>query len=89
MTREKLADKADITSQFLYDIEMGRKGFSADTLYRIANALSVNSDYILSGPKETLTDKDIDELIRYFTPAQRVLIKQLLETTYKLCASQK
>ena len=37
-TREKLAELAEISPKFLYEIEVGAKGFSADTLSRIASA---------------------------------------------------
>lgn len=48
-TREDLAEKAEISSKFLYEIEMGRKGLSADTLLKIARTLSCSCDYILTG----------------------------------------
>ena len=37
------------TAKFLYEIETGKKGFSADTLSRISVALSVSCDYIMFG----------------------------------------
>ena len=48
-TRENLAEKAGISSKFLYEIEIGAKGFSADTLCKLAEALEVDTDYILLG----------------------------------------
>ena len=39
----------DISAKFLYEIEMGKKGFSADILCRISRALSVSCDYIMLG----------------------------------------
>lgn len=49
LTREKMADMADISDKFLYDIEVGNKGMSAKTLYNIAVALNVTTDWILKG----------------------------------------
>ena len=46
MTREQLAANADITTKFLYEVENGKKGLSATTLLKIANALSCSCDYI-------------------------------------------
>ena len=46
-TREALAEMVGITPKFLYDIETGKKGFSANTLYKIAKALGVSCDYII------------------------------------------
>lgn len=48
-TREALAEKVDISSKFLYEIETGKKGFSADVLCRLSRALSVSCDYIMMG----------------------------------------
>lgn len=54
LTREKLAEQAGISSKFLYEIEVGTKGFSGKTLGGLANALDVSCDYILLG-----IDKDV------------------------------
>ena len=89
MTREKLADKADISTQSLYNIETGRKGFSGDTLYRLADALSVDGNYILYGSTSMTTAQDINELLHRFTPSQQLIIKQLLEDIHKLCTTIK
>ena len=51
MTRDQLAARAEITSKFLYELESGKKGLSANTLLKLANALSCSCDYILSGVK--------------------------------------
>lgn len=48
-TREKLADIAGISDKFLYDIEVGNKGMSAITLYKIKSALKVSADFLLEG----------------------------------------
>ena len=49
MTREGLAEKSGISSKFLYEVELGKKGLSADTLLKIARNLSCSCDYILTG----------------------------------------
>ena len=51
MTRVELGEKCNVTEKFIYEIEAGRKGFSAATLYDISNVLGVCSDYILTGEK--------------------------------------
>ena len=40
---------ANIGSKFLYEIESGKKGMSAYTLYNLSKALNVSCDYILTG----------------------------------------
>ena len=51
-TRDVLANKVGISSKFLYEIEKGRKNFSADILRRLAQELDVSCDYIMLGGKE-------------------------------------
>jgi len=48
-TRKYLAEQAGISSKFLYEIENGKKGFSAHVLYNLCNVLKVDCDYILTG----------------------------------------
>lgn len=49
LTRDKLAHMASISNKFLYDIEMGKKGMSAETLWKIAKALEVSTDWLSEG----------------------------------------
>ena len=48
-SRDVLADRVGISSKFLYEIETGRKNFSAETLRRLARELDVSCDYIMLG----------------------------------------
>lgn len=48
-SREKLAEMADITPRFCYDLELGLKNMSVNTLCKISDSLHVSVDYILFG----------------------------------------
>ena len=48
-SRERLAELADISVQFLADIEKGRKNMTITTLKKLCSALRVTTDYIISG----------------------------------------
>ena len=52
LSRESLAEKSAITPRYVYDIELGLKGGSIDTLCRIADALHLPIDYLLFGENE-------------------------------------
>lgn len=82
-TREKFAEIADISPKFLYEIETGQKGFSADTLYRISKGLCVNCEYILTGKTDPVNE-DIINTVNLFNAAQSKLICELLKTLYEL-----
>ncbi|MBR5485880.1 MAG: helix-turn-helix domain-containing protein [Oscillospiraceae bacterium] len=53
LTREQLAEKAEISDQFLYELETGKKGSSAKVLFSLATAFGVSADYLLTGKSET------------------------------------
>lgn len=52
LSRERLAEQAEISTQFLADIETGRKGMTVQTLRRLATALHCSSDDLVFGPSE-------------------------------------
>lgn len=51
-TRERLSELADISVQFLADIEKGRKSMTINTLRKISAALLVSTDYIVNGTSD-------------------------------------
>ena len=48
-TREQIAEMAEISPQFLFDIETGKKGMTSQTIINIAMALHVTTDFLLLG----------------------------------------
>jgi len=77
LTQEKLAEKCDISSSFLYHIEAGTRVLSVETLYKIANALNVSFDYLLL---DTTMDSDnflvsISEVIKDKQPNYNTFCK--------------
>lgn len=87
-TREELAEMADISEKFLYEIEVGRKGFSADTLCRLAKALSVSCDYIMygiEGEKERQSIENIACVLEILEPEQISKIEEILKILYDMC----
>ena len=65
-TREELAELAGISPKFLYEVESGKKGFSAAVLYHICKALDVDCDYILTGESEKEYDKELIDVLELF-----------------------
>ncbi|MGN0251417.1 MAG: helix-turn-helix domain-containing protein [Oliverpabstia sp.] len=49
ITRDELAERIGITPRFCYDLELGLKGMSVQTLYKLVKTLRVSSDYLLFG----------------------------------------
>lgn len=76
LTRERLAEKAEISTQFLADIEAGNKGMSAATLYKLSKSLCVSSDYLLFGNENNKCD--IEDIIKSIPDSQQENAKALL-----------
>ncbi|MCI5512232.1 MAG: helix-turn-helix transcriptional regulator [Eubacterium sp.] len=47
-----MAEKIGITPRFCYDLELGLKGMSVQTLYKLVETLHVSSDYLLFGEQK-------------------------------------
>lgn len=75
MTIDELAEKCDVSTQTIKIIESGKRNFKIKTLYTIANALCISSDYIIGCidtpfSESMLVEKTISQLssdeIEYF-----------------------
>lgn len=88
-TREELAEKAEISSKFLYEVEKGRKGLSADTLLKISKTLSCSCDYILTG--ELFEKEQHDQAVRLlnsFEERDKKYAVRLLSVIKEMCDSK-
>ncbi|MDE6945915.1 MAG: helix-turn-helix domain-containing protein [Anaeroplasmataceae bacterium] len=84
-TREVLAEMAKISNKYLYEVENGKKGFSAGILVKIAGALEVSCDYILHGSRGKGTyNPRLLEVIELFDEEDIIEIIYLLEIVYKV-----
>lgn len=83
-TREQLAEIADISPKFLYDIETGKKGFSARTLSMLADGLDVSCDYIIYGTVEYESRTELDYVLNRFPDDKIDKIIRILNAIYQL-----
>lgn len=82
LTREELCELSGVSAKFLYEIEIRKKGFSAETLYKISNALSVRSDYILSGNDYKKQDKKLTDTLQKFNQSDVEELNELLSLVH-------
>lgn len=83
-TREYLAAQAGISPKFLYEIETGRKGFSAGNLYYMCRALEVRMDYIMLGEVSNTYDQKLMGVLELFEPKQTDCLEIVLKAIYDL-----
>ena len=82
LSREKLAEEADISLSFLADIEHGRKNMTTVTLYGLCKALHVSADYLLFGREAVTADNDAK-------PEDRKYLESLLVATAEILTEKK
>lgn len=61
-SREQMAEILNVSPRFCYDLELGNKGMSVETLSELSKALNTSTDYLLFGTasKGETSNSDID-----------------------------
>lgn len=62
-TREQLAEYADISSDFLWEIETGKKGMKVQNLGKLSIALNVPTDYLIFGRTQYKENTKINSML--------------------------
>ena len=84
LTQEALAEKGDVTAQFVSYAEAGKRAMRPENLLKIAAALGVSADYLLTGD---IIDKDLlllADKLRRLTPAQVRIVESIIDECCKL-----
>jgi len=88
LTQEALAEKADVTAQFVSYAEAGKRAMRPENLMKIAGALDVSADYLLTGD---IIDKDLLILankMRRLTPSQIRIVESIIDECCTLFGSE-
>ena len=87
MTQEALAEKGDVTAQFVSYAEAGKRAMRSENLLKIATALEVSADYLLTGE---IIDKDLlilADKLRTLTPSQVRIVEGIIDECRALYGS--
>ena len=63
-TREKFAEKLDVSVSYLAELERGRTGISVKMLIKVCNVLGLSADYVLFGKERTEDELRLDAIRR-------------------------
>ena len=80
-TREKIAEKLDVSVSYLAELERGRTGLSVKMLIKVCNVLGLSSDYVLFGNERTEDELRLDAIRRIdekYLPLLDKVIEELL-----------
>lgn len=84
LTQEALAEMGDVTAQFVSYAEAGKRAMRPENLLKIASALEVSADYLLTGE---IIDKDLlilADKMRKLTPSQIRIVENVIDECYAL-----
>ena len=83
LTQEQLAERLDISVEFVGQIERGLKMPSIQVFVKIVEALNVSADYLLRDSVSTgqlFGENAIGQKIEQLTPKQRIALEALIDT---------
>ena len=89
LTQEALAEKGDMTTQFVSYAEAGKRAMRPENLKKISEALGVSADYLLTGD---VIDKDLlilSDKMRSLTPSQLRIVENIIDECVFLFDNQK
>lgn len=88
LTREELSERAGISVKFLYEIENGKKGFSAMNLYYVSKVLQVGMEYLLMGEDTVTCDQKLIKTLGSFEQYQAECLNSVLQEVHKLVTAE-
>ena len=85
-TREKFAEKLDVSVSYLAELERGRTGISVKMLIKVCNVLGLSADYVLFGNDRQEDARRLDAIHRIdekYLPLLDRVITELLALSDK------
>lgn len=79
LTQEALAERCDLTPQAVSYAESGKRAMRPESLMKLAKALDVSADYLLTGE---IIDKDLlilSDRLRNLSPRQMRMLESILD----------
>ena len=89
LTQEALAELSELTTQFVSYAESGKRGMRPENLMKVAAALGVSTDYLLTGD---IIDKDkllLSDKLDKLTPQQVRIVENVIDECIALFSKDK
>ena len=80
LTQEQLAERIDVSVQFVSDLERGVVGISLTTLKKTCTVLGVTSDQLLFGTSTNSQSSFFETKCRGLSPKQTYLLMQIVNS---------
>ncbi len=88
MNREAFSEQIGLSPQFLAEAENGKKGLSAESIYKICNKCEMSADYLVLGKiKKDKLKTPLDYALRDMPEEYSVQYVKMLQTVNDMLAS--
>ena len=90
LSREQLAEMANISPQFLVHIENGTKSMTVNTICNLSKALNISTDYLLFGASDIDLYRTLAiEALASMLPEERELAERVLQAVLQMVRNAK
>lgn len=79
LTQEALAEKADLTPQFISYAEAGKRAMRPENLLKLSQALDVSTDYLLTGQITGQDQSLLSEKLSKLTARQVRIVENIID----------
>ena len=85
LTQAQFAESLDVSTNFISEIETGKKGVSQYLLYRLCEQYRLSADYLLFGKQNTdLSQNTLSKFLSSLSEEDIPVVIEYLEATLKL-----
>ncbi len=84
LTQEALAEKAELSPQLVSYAESGKRATRPENLFKLARALGVSADYLLSGETADRDLQLLSEKLEKLSPAQLHAVERIVDECLQL-----
>ena len=85
LTQEELAERADITKQTVSRIENGQRDIGARNLFKVAKALDISPDYLLTGEFGNADIQILNQKITNLSHRQYGFLEDFIKNFVEMC----
>ena len=89
ITQEQLAERIDVSTQYVSDLERGVVGISVPTLKNLCVALGISSDRILFGQAQGGSMPALTDKCRVLSPSQSAMLAAIIDSFIQAILSER
>ncbi len=78
-TQEQAAEKSDLSHQFFSTVETGRKNIRAESIIKVARALEVSTDYLLTGAVNQVDVNNITKSLSQLSGTELYCLEEIIK----------